>query len=113
MNYETLPSNYIKTKIRLCVNEIKFRLIADNALIPTSNTSVKQVRKNEKVLCCLFLNDTTFTLQTGYGWWEISCGINNLALKDYTSNNQKLKYILQRNDDAYHYSIFCLYLSSR
>lgn len=105
MNYETLPSNYIKTKIRLCVNEIKFRLIADNALVPTSHTAVKQVRKNEKVLCCLFLNDTTFTLQTGYGWWEISCGINNLALKDYTSNHQKLKYILQRNDDAYHYSI--------
>ena len=110
LNIDSLPSNYVKTMIRLTVKEIKCRLIADSKL--TSNTAITQnqpipkvYRQNEKVLCCLFLNDMTFSLQTGYGWWEISCGITNLALKDYTNNHQKLKYIVCRSDE-YHYSMF-------
>lgn len=89
--------------VRVTVKEIKFRLVADNVITNLSRS--KQIRNNEKVLCCLFLNDTTFSLSTGYGWWEISCGINNMALKDYTSNQQKLKYLLCRNDE-YHYSLY-------
>ena len=104
LNPESIPSNYVKTMIRLTVKEIKFRLIADNMLSTTPQSQTTQVRKNEKLLCCLFLNNTTFSLLTGYGWWEISCGINNLALKDYTSNQQKLKYIICRNDDYHHSS---------
>ena len=100
LNLDTLPSNYVKTMIRVSITEVKFRLIAD------SFSNAPSTRLNDKILCCLFLNNLSFSLQTGYGWWEVSCGINNLALKDYSSNRNQLKYLIKRNDE--YYSRACL-----
>ena len=95
LNLDNLPPNYVKTMIRVSITEVKLRLIAD------SFSNVTGTRLNDKILCCLFLNNLSFSLQTGYGWWEVSCGINNLALKDYSSSRNQLKYLIKRNDEYY------------
>ena len=95
LSLEDLPPDYIKTMIRVTISEVKFRLIAD------SFSPLPNGKQQDKVLCCLFLNNLSFTLQTGYEWWEVSCGINNFALKDYSSNRNQLKYLIKRNDDYY------------
>lgn len=97
LNPEMLPADYVKTMVRMSVHEVKFRLVADRF----SSDVIKRRRETEKVLCCLFLNGMTFTLQTGYGWWEVSCGVTNLALKDYTNVKDKMRYIIRRNDVDY------------
>ena len=115
LSLEDLPPDYIKTMIRVTITEVKFRLIADStAHLPNSrslnnptpnnrslNNPTPSGRQQDKVLCCLFLNNLSFTLQTGYEWWEVSCGVNNFALKDYSSNRNQLKYLIKRNDDYY------------
>lgn len=120
LSVEDLPPDYIKTMIRVTITEVKFRLIADSAAhLPNSrslnsrplnsrslnsrplNNAAASGRQQDKVLCCLFLNNLSFTLQTGYEWWEVSCGVNNFALKDYSSNRNQLKYLIKRNDDYY------------
>lgn len=97
LNPEMLPPNYVKTMVRVSLHEVKFRLVADRLSAGTA----KRRRESEKVLCCLFMNGMTFTLQTGYGWWEVSCGVTNLALKDYTNVRDKMRYIIRRNDVDY------------
>lgn len=92
-----LPANYVKTMVRVSLHEVKFRLVADRL----GSGPAKRRRESEKVLCCLFMNGMTFTLQTGYGWWEVSCGVTNLALKDYTNVRDKMRYIIRRNDVDY------------
>lgn len=91
-----LPVDYIKTMLRVSVNEIKFRLIADSS--PSSRLPPSS-RLQERVLCCLFINTLSLTLRNGYDWWEVSLTVSHLALKDYTNEHPKLKYLLKGSED--------------
>ena len=82
--------------IRVNVNEIKFRLIADSSISTRSSPSS---RLQERVLCCLFINTLSLTLRIAYDWWEVGLTVSHLALKDYTSEHPKLKYLLKGSED--------------
>ena len=119
-----LPETYVKTMLRLTISEIKCRLVADNPPIVPPNPSTSSSSSStmstsstpsattaiphtggggvqERVLCCLFTNNVVFTLKKGDQWWDVGCTVTNLALKDYTSEHHKLKYLLKRSDDYY------------
>lgn len=91
-----VPDDYLKTMIRVNVNEVKFRLIAD---LSGSTRFPPSSRLQERVLCCLFINTLSLTVRIAFDWWEFGLTISHLALKDYSSDHPKLKYLLKGNDE--------------
>ena len=108
----------MKTLVRVSINEIKCRLVADatpSMVRDTVGDGAKEsaqdaktksnkhsvVRLPEHVLCCIFTNNVKMTLRVRYDGWEVGLAITNVAVKDYTSTHHKLKYLLRRSEDYY------------
>ena len=118
---EELPLDYVKTLVRVSINEIKCRLVADATpnmvrgaggdlgkepqdatKEPKAKSSKHLVaRLPEHVLCCIFTNNVKVTLRVRYDGWEVGLYVTNVAVKDYTSTHHKLKYLLRRSEDYY------------